>query len=180
VNNPWSSPGPAKTSLRQQSSFERCPSHLPRSGDESAMNSTDFLSALRFSKPRAPRPGDMSKTSSGLRRPPDKRGRPRFTPSPPRPSSTTRPPWCTTNTLVPPSTRGDATEMMAPPAATTRAEAGVLTAGKTAAPHPGHRVHESSARPSAGLGSWLVFVSQPTSPSTPGRQTPSCGLPTTA
>jgi hypothetical protein len=81
---------------------------------------------------------------------------------------------------VPPSMHGSATRMMAPPTDTTRIEAGATTAGRTAAPRSSHRVHESSVKPSAGLGSRPSSASRPNSTSTSGRRTPSYGSLTTA
>jgi hypothetical protein len=183
--SPHSSPGLARTSLWQQYSSEQCWSHPPRRGDKSATSFTGFLSVLRCSRPRAPRPDDASPRPSRSWHPLDKKGRPQFILNCKWCQNATRPHQYTTVSAMAPmrvlfSMCADATRRMAPHAAITCTEADATIAKRTKAPHLSLWVHASLARLSGGLDSWPDSDSQPTASSTLGKRTPTCGLLTIA
>jgi hypothetical protein len=162
--------------MRQQCCFGRCRSHPPPRGDISRASSRASWKTPLSDKPRALPPGGEETPRSIMQRPPDACGRPRSTPSAhgtgrlqPRIASA---PSNTAATVEPASRRRSA-------------EATILGVGdativrRIEAPHPSHRVRESSAGPYDERRSRPGSEPRLPSPSTHGRQGQSCGLRTT-
>jgi hypothetical protein len=139
------------------------------------MSFASFLSALRCSRPRAPRHDDTSLRPSRPWSPLNKKGRPRFILNhegsqnaiwPHRYATVST----TTPTRAPFSMHAGVTRRMAPHVAITHAEADATIARRTEAPHPSLRRARFSDR----------FRQPANIVSTLGKRTPMCGLLTTA
>jgi hypothetical protein len=159
-----------------------CPSHLP-SRLVRPMMRFEVSSRLRpYNRPRVLPRGAAGLHRSSLRSPPDRRKRPRFTPSP-RHKGTRQPlsvnassTIASLETPVTTSTNTVGVEAMTVhPEATTCIGEGVMTARRITSHLPSRRALKSSVRPSTGPSFRSGFTPQRLSPSITARPNPNFG-----